>query len=126
MRREKRANQFLEASRAKHKFAVKRNSWPKTRGVAMNPVDHVSFTSSGKSAILVLTGVSLSLTAVVIINISVKHLLSRDTQRKDRKPASSRLGGLVYFVVLKRRRIRCSLRWVLESRYVGVRSNASS
>lgn len=30
-----------EASRAKHKFAVKRNSWPKTRGVAMNPVDHV-------------------------------------------------------------------------------------
>lgn len=32
-----------EASRAKHKFAVKRNSWPKTRGVAMNPVDHVSF-----------------------------------------------------------------------------------
>lgn len=32
-----------EASRAKHKFAVKRNSWPKTRGVAMNPVDHVRF-----------------------------------------------------------------------------------
>lgn len=30
-----------EASRAKHKYAVKRNSWPKTRGVAMNPVDHV-------------------------------------------------------------------------------------
>jgi large subunit ribosomal protein L8e len=34
---------LLKASRAKHKFAVKRNSWPKTRGVAMNPVDHVSF-----------------------------------------------------------------------------------
>ena len=34
-----------EASRAKHKFAVKRNSWPKTRGVAMNPVDHVSVSS---------------------------------------------------------------------------------
>ena len=32
---------IAEASRAKHKFAVKRNSWPKTRGVAMNPVDHV-------------------------------------------------------------------------------------
>ncbi|RMZ86161.1 hypothetical protein DV737_g229, partial [Chaetothyriales sp. CBS 132003] len=31
---------MLKASRAKHKFAVKRNSWPKTRGVAMNPVDH--------------------------------------------------------------------------------------
>jgi len=31
---------LLKASRAKHKYAVKRNSWPKTRGVAMNPVDH--------------------------------------------------------------------------------------
>lgn len=36
---------FAEASRAKHKFAVKRNSWPKTRGVAMNPVDHVRWFS---------------------------------------------------------------------------------
>ena len=34
---------IAEASRAKHKFAVKRNSWPKTRGVAMNPVDHVRY-----------------------------------------------------------------------------------
>jgi large subunit ribosomal protein L8e len=31
---------LMKASRAKHKFAVKRNNWPKTRGVAMNPVDH--------------------------------------------------------------------------------------
>ncbi|KAI5806585.1 60S ribosomal protein L2 [Peziza echinospora] len=31
---------LLKASRAMHKFAVKRNTWPKTRGVAMNPVDH--------------------------------------------------------------------------------------
>lgn len=32
---------FTEASRAKHKFAVKRGAnWPRTRGVAMNPVDH--------------------------------------------------------------------------------------
>jgi large subunit ribosomal protein L8e len=31
---------LMKASRAKHKYAVKRNSWPKTRGVAMNPVDH--------------------------------------------------------------------------------------
>ena len=36
------ADILTEASRAKHKFAVKRNCWPKTRGVAMNPVDHVS------------------------------------------------------------------------------------
>lgn len=38
-------NNIAEASRAKHKFAVKRNSWPKTRGVAMNPVDHVRYHS---------------------------------------------------------------------------------
>jgi large subunit ribosomal protein L8e len=31
---------LLKAGRAFHKFRVKRNSWPKTRGVAMNPVDH--------------------------------------------------------------------------------------
>ena len=28
---------LLKAGRAFHKFRVKRNSWPKTRGVAMNP-----------------------------------------------------------------------------------------
>ena len=32
---------ILKAGRAFHKYRVKRNSWPKTRGVAMNPVDHV-------------------------------------------------------------------------------------
>ncbi|CAI4219235.1 unnamed protein product [Parascedosporium putredinis] len=31
---------LMKASRAKHKYAVKRNNWPRTRGVAMNPVDH--------------------------------------------------------------------------------------
>lgn len=31
---------LLKASRAKAKYKAKRNSWPKTRGVAMNPVDH--------------------------------------------------------------------------------------
>jgi len=30
---------MLKAGRAYHKFKAKRNSWPKTRGVAMNPVD---------------------------------------------------------------------------------------
>ncbi|KAJ2899103.1 putative 60S ribosomal protein L2 [Zalerion maritima] len=30
---------LLKASRAKHKWAAKRNGWPRTRGVAMNPVD---------------------------------------------------------------------------------------
>ncbi|EPX73988.1 60S ribosomal protein L8 [Schizosaccharomyces octosporus yFS286] len=31
---------LLKAGRAYHKYKVKRNCWPKTRGVAMNPVDH--------------------------------------------------------------------------------------
>jgi len=31
---------MLKAGRAYHKYRVKRNSWPKVRGVAMNPVDH--------------------------------------------------------------------------------------
>ncbi|ANZ73328.1 BA75_03212T0 [Komagataella pastoris] len=31
---------LLKAGRAFHKYRVKRNSWPRTRGVAMNPVDH--------------------------------------------------------------------------------------
>merc|ERR1719322_2204760 len=31
---------ILKAGRAFHKYRVKRNSWPKVRGVAMNPVEH--------------------------------------------------------------------------------------
>jgi large subunit ribosomal protein L8e len=31
---------ILKAGRAYHKYKAKRHSWPKTRGVAMNPVDH--------------------------------------------------------------------------------------
>ena len=31
---------LLKAGRAYHKYKAKRNSWPKVRGVAMNPVDH--------------------------------------------------------------------------------------
>ncbi|KAI8871567.1 60S ribosomal protein L2 [Ramicandelaber brevisporus] len=31
---------MLKAGRAYHKYKAKRNCWPKTRGVAMNPVDH--------------------------------------------------------------------------------------
>ncbi|KAJ1817961.1 60S ribosomal protein L2 [Coemansia sp. RSA 2598] len=32
---------LLKAGRAFYKHRAKRNSWPRTRGVAMNPVDHV-------------------------------------------------------------------------------------
>jgi len=31
---------MLKAGRSYHKFRVKRNCWPKVRGVAMNPVEH--------------------------------------------------------------------------------------
>merc|ERR1711964_153932 len=31
---------MLKAGRAYHKFKAKRNSWPRVRGVAMNPVEH--------------------------------------------------------------------------------------
>lgn len=31
---------MLKAGNAYHKYRVKRNSWPKVRGVAMNPVEH--------------------------------------------------------------------------------------
>ena len=31
---------MLKAGRAFHKYRVKRNEWPKVRGVAMNPVEH--------------------------------------------------------------------------------------
>lgn len=31
---------FLKAGRKHHAMRAKRNSWPRTRGVAMNPVDH--------------------------------------------------------------------------------------
>lgn len=31
---------YPQAGRAFHKYRVKRNEWPKVRGVAMNPVEH--------------------------------------------------------------------------------------
>lgn len=31
---------MLKAGRAWHKYKAKRHSWPKVRGVAMNPVEH--------------------------------------------------------------------------------------
>ena len=80
----------------------------------MNPVDHVSSNPSGESPTSVLTGIFLSRMVVVTINILAKPLQSQDTQHKDRKPASLRLGGLVCFVVLKRQRIRYFLYMVIE------------
>jgi hypothetical protein len=88
-----------EASRAKHKFAVKRNSWPKTRGVAMNPVDHVS------NIPIVLTYawklISYSLTVVVITNILEKPQQFHVMHPRVKRLVSSLPGELVYCAVLK-------------------------
>jgi hypothetical protein len=93
-----------EASRAKHKFAVKRNSWPKTRGVAMNPVDHphgVCTLNYGSKKVELLT-----VNRVVTINILVRRLRSQDMPHKVKKLVSLLLGELVCCVVLKRSRTR--------------------
>ncbi|KAB8300275.1 hypothetical protein EYC80_000476 [Monilinia laxa] len=93
---------LLKASRAKHKFAVKRNSWPKTRGVAMNPVDHphgVCKTChfNQKQALI--------RNRVVTINILVKHPQSQDTPHKVKRLVSLLREELVCYVVPKRSRI---------------------
>jgi hypothetical protein len=97
-----------EASRAKHKFAVKRNSWPKTRGVAMNPVDHphgvCTFDSEIQKQVLIKP-------RVVTINISVRLLPSRGTLPKVKRLVSLLLGELVCCVVPRRPRIRLCLNW---------------
>ena len=95
--------EITEASRAKHKFAVKRNSWPKTRGVAMNPVDHVRIPFPNTSADPVLTLLA-SLTEVVIINILVKRRRSHGMPRKVKRPVSLQPGGRVYFEARKRQK----------------------
>ncbi len=95
---------MTEASRAKHKFAVKRNSWPKTRGVAMNPVDHVR--ASKNQQIFTVANVLSSLTVVVTISISVKPRPSHVTLHKVKKPVLSRPGERVCSAVPRRQRIR--------------------
>ena len=41
---------LLKAGNAYHKFRVKRNCWPRVRGVAMNPVDHPHGGGEGKTS----------------------------------------------------------------------------
>ena len=41
---------MLKAGNAFHKYKAKRNSWPKVRGVAMNPVDHPHGGGEGKTS----------------------------------------------------------------------------
>lgn len=94
---------FAEASRAKHKFAVKRNSWPKTRGVAMNPVDHPHGVRIFK---IMESSRRLMKYRVVTINISVKLQQSRDTQPKVKRLVLLLLAELVCSVVPRRSRIK--------------------
>lgn len=94
-----------EASRAKHKFAVKRNCWPKTRGVAMNPVDHPHGGVSNFEPIIY----HLFLTSLlyrVTTNISVKPLPSTVTPSPVKRLVSSLPDGLVCCVVPRRSRSR--------------------
>ena len=41
---------ILKAGRAYHKYKAKRNSWPKVRGVAMNPIDHPHGGGEGRTS----------------------------------------------------------------------------
>lgn len=96
-----------EASRAKHKFAVKRNSWPKTRGVAMNPVDHPHGGVRSASTPRRATEQEIADTASrVTTNILVRRLRSRGSRRAVRRPVSLPPGGRVCFGVPRRRRIK--------------------
>lgn len=92
-----------EASRAKHKFAVKRNSWPKTRGVAMNPVDHphggVSFLNPIRQ-----TQADTDPHYRVTTSTLVRPLPSHGTPYRDRRPVLLLPEGQVCSVVLRRQR----------------------
>jgi len=95
---------LLKASRAKHKFAVKRNSWPKTRGVAMNPVDHVR--KDDMWAKKSVADTISSLTVVVTTSILVRRLPSLVTPPRVKRPVSLLPDGRVCSVVRKRPRSR--------------------
>ena len=99
---------LLKASRAKHKFAVKRNSWPKTRGVAMNPVDHVRLSEGTWTTKIIITNISFSsLTVVVTISTLVRRRPSPATPPRVKRPVSLPPGELVSCVVPRRSRIKC-------------------
>merc|ERR1719334_2385569 len=72
---------LLKAGRAYFKYKAKRNSWPKVRGVAMNPVEHPHGGGT--------------------INTLVRLLLSRGALQLVAKSVSLLLGELVVFVVAK-------------------------
>ena len=103
---------MLKAGTAHHKFKVKRNCWPKTRGVAMNPVDHPHVRYIYNASEKPCSHKNLSFDfyrEVVITNISGKHLLSPAMLCLDRKLVLLLQGELVYCVVRSKSRIRSRL-----------------
>lgn len=104
---------LLKASRAKHKFAVKRNSWPKTRGVAMNPVDHVCFLYLYNCKNRISDIVFFSLTVVVTTSTLVRPLPCPGTLPVVKRPVLLLPGEPVCFVVPKRPRSKSFNGWVL-------------
>jgi ribosomal protein L2 len=106
---------LLKASRAKHKFAVKRNSWPKTRGVAMNPVDHPhGGVSIPGGQLQSWTGNVDNLTFSpnrVTINISVRPRPSRGTLPRVKRRVSLLRDGLVCSAVPRKPRIKAVVVW---------------
>lgn len=100
---------LLKAGRAHHKFRVKRNSWPKTRGVAMNP-GACSATLRRKllrdSRLLYLFLQSITLTVVVTISTLVTVRQLPATRVQVARQVSLLLAGPVSFVVRLARTIK--------------------
>jgi ribosomal protein L2 len=96
---------LLKASRAKHKFAVKRNRWPKTRGVAMNPVDH-PHGGVRNSRDMIYRNRKADSRHRVTINILVRLLPSPDTPSRVKRPVLSLPEERVCSVVPRRQRIK--------------------
>jgi hypothetical protein len=97
---------LLKAGAAYHKFKPKRNCWPKTRGVAMNPVDHPHVRTAFDfvhALTRILTIVAIN-RVVVIINTLVKPLPSPDTPSPVKKLVSSPPEEPVSYVVPSRSR----------------------
>jgi hypothetical protein len=121
---------FTEASRAKHKFAVKRNSWPKTRGVAMNPVDHPHGGVSKPGNTLRMTQFTDKFNRVTT-SILVRRLPFLDTPLRVKRPVSSLPDGRVCCVVLRRRRSKgagfmVSLGWCFTGLLATIKGTAGS
>ena len=92
---------MLKAGTAHHKYRVKRNCWPKTRGVAMNPVDHPHVRRTLRRAGFELIMLALY-RVVVTINTLVKLQPSQDTLSPVKRLVSLLPAALVCYAVPSR------------------------